>query len=146
MVDFAYHVHTDVGNQMFAAKINGNVVHAGHAVANAEVVEVLTYDGAPSRGSLARHQVLWFPANPSAMCSRGLCAPLAWLLRAWLCGSWRMSSEGSVRNEQQSARTSICSCCSCMASSQLANNKHTFCRSGRATRAQRRRATSLQSS
>ena len=57
MVDFAYHVHTDVGNQMFAAKVNGTPVHAGHALANAEVVEVLTYDGAPSRGSLMRHQV-----------------------------------------------------------------------------------------
>jgi (p)ppGpp synthase/HD superfamily hydrolase len=41
---------------MFAAKVNGAPVHAGHALANAEVVEVLTYDGAPSRGSLLRHQ------------------------------------------------------------------------------------------
>ena len=57
MVDFAYHVHTDVGNQMFGAKVNGKAVHAGHALANAEVVEVLTYDGRPSKGSIARHQV-----------------------------------------------------------------------------------------
>lgn len=57
VVDFAYHVHTDVGNQMFAAKVNGKAVHAGHALANAEVVEVLTYDGRPSRNSVARHQV-----------------------------------------------------------------------------------------
>ena len=57
VVDFAYHVHTDVGNQMFGAKINGKAVHAGHALANAEVVEVLTYDGRPSRSSLKRHQV-----------------------------------------------------------------------------------------
>ena len=57
MVDFAYHVHTDVGNQMFGAKVNGKAVHAGHALANAEVVEVLTYDGAPTPGSIARHQV-----------------------------------------------------------------------------------------
>lgn len=61
VVDFAYHVHTDVGNQMFGAKVNGKVVHAGHALANAEVVEVLTYDGRPSRGSIQRHQV-WFYA------------------------------------------------------------------------------------
>lgn len=61
MVDFAYHVHTDVGNQMFGAKVNGKVVHAGHALANAEVVEVLTYDGRPSKGSIERHQVRqWF--------------------------------------------------------------------------------------
>ncbi len=57
MVDFAYHVHTDVGNQMFGAKVNGKAVHAGHALANAEVVEVLTYDGRPSKGTIARHQV-----------------------------------------------------------------------------------------
>ncbi len=60
-MDFAYHVHTDVGNQMFGAKVNGKVVHAGHALANAEVVEVLTYDGRPSRGSIERHQVRWLP-------------------------------------------------------------------------------------
>ena len=144
MVDFAYHVHTDVGNQMFAAKINGNVVHAGHALANAEVVEVLTYDGAPSRGSLARHQVLCFPVYPVVMCSM-VCAPS---LPGFACmaGSWERSSEVRVRNRQQSALTSNCSCCSCMASSQQANNKHTFYRSGRALRAQRRRATSSQSS
>ena len=58
MVDFAYHVHTDVGNQMFGAKVNGKAVHAGHALANAEVVEVLTYDGVPTPGSIARHQVM----------------------------------------------------------------------------------------
>ena len=57
VVDFAYHVHTDVGNQMFGAKVNGKAVHAGHALANAEVVEVLTYDGRPSKGTIARHQV-----------------------------------------------------------------------------------------
>ena len=78
MVDFAYHVHTDVGNQMFAAKINGNVVHAGHALANAEVVEVLTYDGAPSRGSLARHQVLSWPLHVFTACARLWCP-------AWRC-------------------------------------------------------------
>ncbi len=57
VVDFAYHVHTDVGNQMVGAKVNGKAVHAGHALANAEVVEVLTYNGRPSKGSIARHQV-----------------------------------------------------------------------------------------
>lgn len=61
VVDFAYHVHTDVGNQMFGAKVNGKVVHASHALANAEVVEVLTYDGRPSRGSIERHQVRRLP-------------------------------------------------------------------------------------
>ncbi len=45
VVDFAYHVHTDVGNQMAYAKVNNQPVHASHVLQNAEVVEVITYDG-----------------------------------------------------------------------------------------------------
>lgn len=37
MVDFAYHVHTDVGNQMKEAKVNGKVVPPDYALKNAEV-------------------------------------------------------------------------------------------------------------
>lgn len=44
-MDFAYHVHTDVGNQMAYAKVNNLAVHASHVLQNAEVVEVITYDG-----------------------------------------------------------------------------------------------------
>ena len=87
MVDFAYHVHTDVGNQMFGAKVNGKAVHAGHALANAEVVEVLTYDGLPTPGSIARHQVrncafrLWLLTG-DRFCGKGkqrsgCCLPVA---------------------------------------------------------------------
>lgn len=45
VIDFAYHVHTDVGNQMAYAKVNNQPVHASHVLQNAEVVEVITYDG-----------------------------------------------------------------------------------------------------
>ncbi len=37
VVDFAYHVHTDVGNQMKEAKVNGKVVAPDYALKNAEV-------------------------------------------------------------------------------------------------------------
>lgn len=37
VVDFAYHVHTDVGNHMQAAKVNGKPVHSDYALKNAEV-------------------------------------------------------------------------------------------------------------
>lgn len=43
VVDYAYSIHSDVGNQMYAAKVNGNFVPPTQALANADVVEVLTY-------------------------------------------------------------------------------------------------------
>ena len=56
-VDFAYHVHTDVGNQMVGAKVNGKLVDPDHILGNAEVVEILTYDGQPTALSVSRHYV-----------------------------------------------------------------------------------------
>jgi GTP pyrophosphokinase len=44
VIDYAYQIHTDVGNKMVAAKVNGNLVSPTHALANAEVVEIVTYD------------------------------------------------------------------------------------------------------
>ncbi|CAI5975519.1 unnamed protein product, partial [Closterium sp. NIES-65] len=45
VIDYAYHIHTDVGNRMVAAKVNGNFVPPTYALSNGEVVEVLTYKG-----------------------------------------------------------------------------------------------------
>ena len=56
-MDFAYHVHTDVGNQMVGAKVNGKLVDPDHIVCNAEVVEILTYNGQPTALSVSRHFV-----------------------------------------------------------------------------------------
>ena len=56
-VDFAYHVHTDVGNHMVGAKVNGKLVDPDHILGNAEVVEILTYDGQPTRLAVSRHFV-----------------------------------------------------------------------------------------
>jgi GTP pyrophosphokinase len=53
-VDFAYAVHTEVGNQCMGAKVNGQMVPLRHALANGDVVEVLTQKGhTPSRDWLS---------------------------------------------------------------------------------------------
>lgn len=57
VLDFAYHVHTDVGNHMIGAKVNGRYVMASHQLANAEIIDILTYDGPLTKNLVARHQV-----------------------------------------------------------------------------------------
>ncbi|KAK9817748.1 hypothetical protein WJX72_001567 [[Myrmecia] bisecta] len=67
VVDFAYHVHTNLGDQMIAAKVNGKVVPSSHRLANAEVVEVLRYDGQPQQKHVKLHKEwLTFAATKSA--------------------------------------------------------------------------------
>ena len=53
-VDFAYAVHTEVGHQCSGSKVNGEMVPLRHALANGDVVEVMTQKGnAPSRDWLS---------------------------------------------------------------------------------------------
>jgi GTP pyrophosphokinase len=53
-LDFAYHVHTDLGHRCRGARVNGRIVPLTRALANGEVVEILTHKfPAPSRDWLS---------------------------------------------------------------------------------------------
>ncbi|KAB2052648.1 hypothetical protein ES319_A12G137200v1 [Gossypium barbadense] len=56
VIDYAYMIHTDIGNKMVAAKVNGNLVSPTHILANAEVVEIITYDALSSKSAFQRHK------------------------------------------------------------------------------------------
>jgi guanosine-3',5'-bis(diphosphate) 3'-pyrophosphohydrolase len=53
-VDFAYSVHTEVGNQCTGARVNGQIVPLRHPLSNGDVVEIMTQKGhVPSRDWLS---------------------------------------------------------------------------------------------
>lgn len=53
-VDFAYTVHTDVGNQCAGAKVNGRMVTLDHELKNGDTVEIITSsNGKPNHDWLA---------------------------------------------------------------------------------------------
>lgn len=64
-VDFAYHVHTNVGHRCRGAKINGRIVPLSYTLQTGEQVQILTAkEGMPSRDWLNPH--LGFVHSPRA--------------------------------------------------------------------------------
>jgi GTP pyrophosphokinase len=56
-LDFAYHVHTDLGHRTRGARVNGRIVPLTRALANGEIVEIITHKyPAPSRDWLSETQ------------------------------------------------------------------------------------------
>jgi GTP pyrophosphokinase len=56
-LDFAYHVHTDLGHRTRGARVNGRIVPLTRPLANGEVVEILTHKfPQPSRDWLSETQ------------------------------------------------------------------------------------------
>ncbi|KAJ8636365.1 hypothetical protein MRB53_010632 [Persea americana] len=56
VIDYAYLIHTEIGNKMVAAKVNGNLVSPMHVLANAEVVEIITYNALSNKSAFQKHQ------------------------------------------------------------------------------------------
>jgi GTP pyrophosphokinase len=53
-LDFAYHVHTELGHRTRGAKVNGRIVPLGYTLRTGEVVEIIAQkSGAPSRDWLS---------------------------------------------------------------------------------------------
>jgi GTP pyrophosphokinase len=62
-LDFAYHVHTDLGHRTRGARVNGRIVPLTRALANGEVIEIITQKHpGPSRDWLSETQ--GFLASP----------------------------------------------------------------------------------
>lgn len=56
VVDYAYQIHTDVGNTMVGARVNGAMVDPSYELRNADVVQILTYDGPISQKAISLHR------------------------------------------------------------------------------------------
>ena len=56
VIDFAYHIHSDVGNQMLMARVNGIPVHPSYECCIADVVDIVQYGGEPNSDTIRKHK------------------------------------------------------------------------------------------
>ncbi|KAG8362878.1 hypothetical protein BUALT_BualtUnG0028600 [Buddleja alternifolia] len=57
VIDYAYMIHTEIGNKMVAAKVNGNLVSPMHVLANTEVVEIISYNFLREQAALSEAKI-----------------------------------------------------------------------------------------
>ncbi|KAJ3699844.1 hypothetical protein LUZ61_003549 [Rhynchospora tenuis] len=80
VIDYAYLIHTEIGNKMIAAKVNGNKVSPEHVLENAQVVEIIKSDALPkvayeshqkwyhfAKTRSAKHKIMKFVKEQAAL-------------------------------------------------------------------------------
>ena len=56
IIDYAYQIHSDIGNRMVAAKVDGKLRPPEYRLRNGEMVEIITYGQTPSRVQVQHHK------------------------------------------------------------------------------------------
>ena len=62
-VDFAYAIHSDIGNHMSSAKVNGKIASFNHKLKNGDIVEIITKES-------ARPNIKWIEFAKTTMAKR----------------------------------------------------------------------------
>ena len=135
-LDFAYSVHTSLGHRCRGAKANGRIVPLTHALANGEIVEIITgKQEAPSRDWLAPEQgYLASPRNRSKVRAwfrtpgrrATTAAPARAIAERELAriGALHGAARGARRASSRRATSSICTSCSARARSRVTQLMH----------------------
>ena len=90
-LDFAYHVHTDLGHRCRGARVNGRIAPLTQALHSGDVVEIMTgKQSAPSRDWLSADQGFLISARSKAK------------VRAWFKSQADVISSGSPRSRERS--------------------------------------------